>query len=174
MMLPPASVTRRHQRPGALAEAVYSPCLRWRYALTLTWDVAASRLLMILLNPSTATEVQNDPTIARCEARARALNHGALRVVNLFAFRATDPAALRQQADPVGPQNDAVLQDSLSWADQVLCGWGLHGAYLGRGAQVADSLRAMGQTCWHLGLTKAGAPRHPLYVGYARLPQRWF
>ena len=65
-----------------------------------------------MLNPSTATEVQNDPTVERCERRARALGFGAFRVTNIFAFRATDPKVMRAEADPVGPANDAAIRDS--------------------------------------------------------------
>jgi hypothetical protein len=69
-----------------------------------------------MLNPSTATEVQNDPTVERCERRARALGFGAFRVLNIFAWRATDPRDMRAAADPVGPENDAAILDSLPWA----------------------------------------------------------
>lgn len=165
-------IRRNHRQNETASEALYSDCNAYRYALTREWG-AGPRLAYVLLNPSTATETQNDPTVERCERRARALGYGGFRVVNLFAFRATDPRDLRRAADPVGPENDAALAEAMLWADMILCGWGAHGAHLGRGAVVATMLRASGKPLAHLGLTKAGAPRHPLYIGYATQPQIW-
>ena len=84
-------ITRTHLKGDADSVAVYSPCERYRYLLTRVWDGAGPRALFVMLNPSTATEFQNDPTVERCERRARALGFGAFRVANIFAFRATDP-----------------------------------------------------------------------------------
>ena len=105
--------------------------------------------------------------------RARGLGYGGFRVVNLFAWRATDPRALRAVADPIGPDNDAALDAGALWADDVLCGWGGHGGLLGRDARVAALLRASGRPLFHLGLTGAGQPKHPLYIGYAQAPVLW-
>ncbi len=166
-------ITRHHSNGGTVSSAVYSACERYRYLLTRVWDDTGSRALFIMLNPSTATELANDPTVERCERRARALGYGAFRVCNIFAYRATDPREMRAVPDPVGPENDAAILDSLDWADRVICAWGTHGAHLDRGPEVARKLRAAGATLWHLGLSKAGHPRHPLYIGYAVQPQRW-
>ncbi|TRW96069.1 DUF1643 domain-containing protein [Paracoccus sp. M683] len=130
-------------------------------------------LLYVMLNPSTATEVQNDPTIERCERRARALGFSGLGVVNLFAFRATRPADLKRAADPIGPLNDAAIRTAARRADQILCAWGVHGQHLCRDARVRAILRGQDRPMLHLGLTNAGAPRHPLYVPYARPLQPW-
>lgn len=165
-------IIRAHQKGDAASEAVYSDCEAYRYALTRAWG-AGPKALFVLLNPSTATEVQNDPTVERCERRARALGFGAFRVVNIFAYRATDPRALRTARDPVGPGNDTALVDAVAWADQILCGWGGHGAHLGRGLAVEAVLRKTGVPLFHLGLTKDGQPKHPLYIGYAIPPQLW-
>lgn len=165
-------IRRAHQKGDAASVAVYSECESYRYALTRDWG-AGRRLAVVMLNPSTATETANDPTVERCERRARALGYGGFRVVNLFALRATDPRRLRAVADPVGPQNDAALQAAAEWADDILCGWGGHGALMGRDAEVAALLRATGRPLWHLGLTLAGQPKHPLYIGYAQAPMRW-
>ncbi|NCM96838.1 MAG: hypothetical protein AUK60_05215 [Rhodobacteraceae bacterium CG2_30_10_405] len=166
-------ISRSHQKADAASVAVYSPCERYRYLLTRTWDTARPKLLFTMLNPSTATEVQNDPTVERCERRARALGFGAFRVTNIFAFRATDPRVMRAEANPVGPGNDQALIESALWADQVICAWGGHGAHLGRGRQVETLLRATGCPLHHLGLTRDGQPRHPLYLAYATQPQLW-
>jgi len=166
-------ITRSHSADGTASSAVYSPCGTFRYLLTREWDAAAPRLLFVMLNPSTASELRNDPTVARCEARARALRQGAFRVVNLFAFRATDPRALRTAADPIGPDNDRMLTASALWADAVICAWGNHGALQGRAAKAEVLLRASGKPIWHLGLTMAGQPRHPLYVRSDCAPAPW-
>lgn len=165
-------IRRTHQKGDAASEAVYSACETYRYALTREW-AAGSRLLWVMLNPSTASESTNDPTVERCERRARALGFGGFRVVNLFALRATDPRALRAAADPVGPDNDTALSDGVIWADAVLCGWGGHGALHGRNRTVCTQLQQAGKPLWHLGLTQAGQPKHPLYIGYAVQPTVW-
>ncbi len=167
------TLTRAHQKGDAASSAVYSECEHFRYLLTREWQAGARRALFVMLNPSTATETQNDPTVERCERRARALGFGAFRVCNIFAYRATDPRVMRAAADPVGPLNDTAITGSVAWADQVICAWGTHGAHLGRGPQVEGLLRAAGAALWHLGLTKDGHPTHPLYISYDRQPQIW-
>jgi hypothetical protein len=169
-----ASLVMRQFRKGdAESVAIYSPCAHYRYELTRVWDVAGQKALFVMLNPSTATEIQNDPTVERCERRARALGFGAFRVTNIFAWRATDPKVMRAQADPVGPGNDAAIAAGADWADRIICAWGSNGVHLARGAAVAHLLRGTGLPLWHLGLTKAGAPKHPLYIGYDRQPELW-
>jgi hypothetical protein len=166
-------LTRTHQKGDAASTAVYSPCERYRYLLTRVWKPAGRRVLFVMLNPSTATEVQNDPTVERCERRARTLGFGAFRVTNIFAFRATDPKVMRAEIDPVGPGNDAAIAESATWADAIVCAWGTHGAHLDRGAEVERLLRATGLPLQHLGLSKQGHPKHPLYIGYSRQPEPW-
>lgn len=167
-------ITRDFQKGDALSTATYSDCERYRYQLTRVWEPAGRKALFIMLNPSTATEVQNDPTVERCERRARTLGFGAFRVTNIFAWRDTDPRNMRAALDPVGPANDATIQESCPWADQIVCGWGTHGAHLDRGSQVELMLRNTGLPIHHLGLTKDGHPKHPLYIAYAQQPQLWF
>lgn len=165
-------ISRSFVKGDAPSVAVYSDCERYRYMLTREWG-PGGRILFVMLNPSTATEAQNDPTVERCERRARALGHGGFRVVNIFAWRDTDPRALRAVADPVGPGNDAAIRAGAVWADTIVCAWGAHGAHLGRGPAVERLLRGTGRALHHLGMTKAGAPRHPLYVAYAQRPVPW-
>jgi len=166
-------ITRTHVKDDAPSVAVYSDCERYRYLLTRTWDPSGRKALFVMLNPSTATELQNDPTVERCERRARALGFGAFRVTNIFAWRDTDPKAMRAAADPIGPENDTALSQSAPWADQIIAAWGTHGAHLNRGPAVEGLLRASGQPLYHLGLSKAGHPKHPLYISYTQQPQLW-
>ncbi|SFR55734.1 hypothetical protein SAMN04488005_2864 [Yoonia tamlensis] len=166
-------ITRTHNTPQAQSSAVYSDCDSYRYALTRCWDAAGKRVLFVMLNPSKATEIHNDPTVERCERRARTLGFGAFRVVNIFAWRDTDPQQMRKAAEPVGPDNDRILRDAAVWADQIIAAWGTHGAYLNRGPQTADLLWQTGKPVFHLGLTKHGHPKHPLYIRYAQRPEPW-
>lgn len=166
-------ITRDFTRGETVSSAVYSDCERYRYALTRTWDAASDKVLFIMLNPSKATEMQNDPTVERCERRARTLEYGAFRVANIFGLRETDPKKLRADAHPIGPDNDAEVARACHWADVIIAGWGTHGAYLGRGAEMLAVLRRAGQPLFHLGLTKDGHPRHPLYIAYRQQPELW-
>ncbi|MEM9318621.1 MAG: DUF1643 domain-containing protein [Pseudomonadota bacterium] len=166
-------IERSFQKGDAASVAIYSACERYRYMLTRVWDLEGQKALFIMLNPSTATEAQNDPTVERCERRARALGFGAFRVLNIFAWRDTDPKAMRAATDPVGPANDEAITDSLDWADQVICAWGTHGAHLDRGKAVEALLRTSNRPLYHLGLSKEGHPKHPLYIGYKVTPMLW-
>lgn len=166
-------ITRSHLKGDAQSTAVYSDCESYRYMLTRTWDPGGDKALFIMLNPSTATEVQNDPTVERCERRARALGFGAFRVTNIFAWRDTDPKKMRAAVDPVGPENDTAIADSCLWADRIIAAWGTHGEHLDRGTKVESLLRDTGLPVYHLGLSKAGHPKHPLYIAYAQQPALW-
>lgn len=166
-------ITRTHTKGDAPSTAVYSDCENYRYMLTRTWEPEGKKALFIMLNPSTATEVQNDPTVERCERRARALGFGAFRVTNIFAWRDTDPKAMRAAQDPVGPENDRLIAESCPWADQIICAWGAHGDHLERGKAMEEVLRATNLPLYHLGLTKAGHPKHPLYISYKKQPELW-
>ena len=166
-------ITRRHQKGDAASRAVYSECERFRYSLNRIWDAGGKHANFVMLNPSTATEVQNDPTVERCERRARALGFGQFTVTNIFAYRATDPKEMRAQSDPIGAGNDAAILDAARAADQVICAWGTHGAHLSRGRAVEKALRGLEKPLFHLGLSQAGHPKHPLYIAYAETPRLW-
>lgn len=166
-------ITRTHTKGDAPSTAVYSDCEKYRYSLGRVWNAEGTRVLFVMLNPSTATEVQNDPTIERCERRARVLGYGGFRVTNIFAWRATDPRNMRVASDPIGPENDRILIESTKWADHIIAAWGTHGAYLDRGSAVADMLCQQGKALFHLGLSKAGHPKHPLYLPYSQQPVPW-
>ena len=141
--------------------AVLSPCGRYRYSLTRTWPTGRGTVLFIMLNPSTADAETNDPTIRRCIAFARRWGFRRLDVGNLFAWRATDSRELRTVSDPVGPENDRRLMHLSKCADVTIVAWGAHGAYRNRDLDVLALLTGKVE---HLGLTKLGHPRHPLYL----------
>ena len=122
-------------------------------------------VVFIMLNPSTATAEQDDATIRRCIGFARSWpGYGKLTVLNLFAFRATRPKALKLSADPIGKLNNDAIYIHTDQADLIVCAWGVHGALYDRGEQVVKGLQARGLELHCLGLTKDGHPRHPLYV----------
>jgi hypothetical protein len=166
-------ITRSHTKGDANSIAIYSDCERYRYALTRVWKFEASRLVFVMLNPSTATEVQNDPTVERCERRARTLGFGSLQVTNIFAWRDTDPKKMRTAKDPIGPDNDKTIMEACSWGDQIIAAWGTHGAHLNRGVQVKQILRSSDKPVFHLGISKGGHPKHPLYIAYSQKPEKW-
>ena len=169
----PDLIRRNHAAAdGTLSCAVYSRCEAYRYRLDRQWS-DAGHVTWIMLNPSTATEAANDPTIARCETRARAGGFGGLRIVNLFAFRATAPADLKRHPAAVGSGNDAHLIAACGGAAQVIAGWGIHGTHHDRADVVRRMLRDSGVQIHTLGLTQHGYPRHPLYVAYATQPEPW-
>ncbi len=165
-------IRRDHISDGVTSQALYSACGSYRHALHRRWGPGPV-LGWVMLNPSTATEAQDDPTIARCTARARAMGCGGLAIGNLFALRATDPRQLRRVADPCGAGADAALLAAMAGVGLLICGWGNHGHLQGRDLAVTTALRKAGHQLHHLGLTRSGAPRHPLYLGYAVLPQPW-
>lgn len=166
-------ITRSHTKGDAPSTAVYSDCETYRYSLTRIWDPDGQKVMFVMLNPSTATEVQNDPTIERCERRARTLGFGGFRATNIFAIRATDPRVMRAAKDPEGPENEAAILSGAEWADQIICAWGTHGAHRDQGPCIENALRATGQPLFHLGLSKHGHPKHPLYIAYSQQPQPW-
>ena len=166
-------ITRRHDDGTRASEAVYSPCEKYRYSLTRVWDEGAPKLLYLMLNPSKATELVNDPTIERCERRARALGYGGFRVCNLFALRETDPARLKRARRPEGPENSAQIAEALEWCDAVLCAWGVHGSHREQDAKIIALLCDTSKPLYSLGQTKDGHPRHPLYISYQTAPTPW-
>ncbi|MCC5810579.1 MAG: DUF1643 domain-containing protein [Ectothiorhodospiraceae bacterium] len=122
--------------------------------------------MIIGLNPSTADETVNDPTITRCINFARSWGYGGVCVANLFAYKATYPRDLKSAEDPVGRRNDAWLRKLAADAGVVVAAWGNDGAHLGRSRQV----RAMIPDMYCLRMNRSGEPAHPLYLKAALRP----
>lgn len=153
---------------GGIAAAVFdSPARIYRYLLTRIWDPTVPPAVFVMLNPSTADALEDDPTIRRLAGAngfARRMGAGGLVVVNLFALCSTDPRVLRHHPDPVGRLNDVFIRQATDQATTVVAAWGAAGVEHGRGARVADTLRRRSHVLRCLGQTSTGQPRHPLYL----------
>lgn len=141
------------------------PSSAYRYVLGRWLDrsanVAARRVLFCMLNPSTADARILDPTVRRCVQFSLSWGFGTMVVVNLFAFRSTDPGALAKSADPVGVENDSMIKCEAEEADLVVAAWGSHPIAVERSKRV---LSLLGKSVMCLGTTIAGQPKHPLYI----------
>ncbi|OHE90058.1 MAG: hypothetical protein A2213_00065, partial [Lysobacterales bacterium RIFOXYA1_FULL_68_6] len=144
--------------------AELSPCGLYRYTLRRTWDRSVSAVVFVGLNPSTADAERDDPTLRRCVSFARAWGYGGVVMVNLFAFRATDPKDMKRARDPVGVFNDGYISEQAQAAGCVVAVWGAGGRHLNRDLAVMRLLRACGVKPLCLGTTNDGSPRHPLYL----------
>ena len=175
MQLPTATASYRSDMSDLLTEtgAKFSDCKRYRYRLWRYWNRTKPALCFLMLNPSTADDLSNDPTVERCQRRAQSMGFGGLEVANIFAFRSTDPWLLYSIADPVGPGNDQAILDACADAGMVICGWGDHGKLNGRGDAVRNLLSKAGITTHALKQNSSGEPKHPLYVSYKTEPMPW-
>lgn len=155
--------------------AVLSQDHRYRYAL---WRVVPQTLesamgppttcLFVMLNPSTADAFHDDPTIRRCVDFAERWGCGLLAVANLFALRSPDPAKMGMVEDPVGPENDHWIRQLGHESSFTVVAWGAHPFIEDRAERVLGLLEG---DVHHLGLTKDGFPRHPLYVAASTEPE---
>ena len=138
---------------------------RYRYSLWRIWNREWPGVLFVMLNPSTANALEDDPTIRRCIGFAINWGFGSLEVVNLFAWRSSNPRSLIQVADPVGPKNDEYIDMACDRNRQRVAAWGAASRLLGRAETVLEMIRRYGDV-WCLGKTCSGQPRHPLFVKY--------
>lgn len=147
--------------------AVISTCGKYRYRLGRPIEEAADRrldgcVLWVMLNPSTADAVKNDNTIRRCISFTRSWGYSEFTVGNLYAWRSSDPAALREADDPIGPENLEHLRDMASRASLIVAAWGAH-AERAQSDAIAAMLSTFGHV-WCLGISKRGMPLHPLML----------
>lgn len=149
-----------------------SPCGQYRYALTRKWGYVSRAVCWVMLNPSTADHAQDDATIRRVVRFSIDWGFHELVVVNLFALRSRNPAALRGDRDrAVGPNNDDMIRSAVLASSTVVCAWGVHGHLYGRDHEVRRLIQSTGIVPNALSLTKDGAPGHPLYVPKSTKPQ---
>jgi hypothetical protein len=149
--------------------AYFSRCRKYRYLLGRTWDQRRHAVLFLGLNPSTADEKNNDPTVRRCIRFAKDWGFGTLLLANLFALRSTNPIELYNHKDPVGCSNDDILTLISASAKEVVFAWGTKGGFMDRD-QIIKKIYP-NASC--LGVTKGGHPKHPLYIA-ASTPLKQF
>ncbi|BDI33432.1 hypothetical protein CCAX7_54830 [Capsulimonas corticalis] len=153
-----------NEHPAEQSSAELSECRQYRYVLRRVWDASKAPVMFIGLNPSTADETEDDATICKCRAYAKRWGFGGLFMVNVFAFRARHPEAMKGAADPIGPINDEVLLSQAALAGMIIAAWGAHGAHRNGAHRVQTLLTSNGYRLHYLDLTKDGEPRHPLYL----------
>lgn len=152
---------------GVEKKATISECGRYRYDLWRTWGVGP-HVTFIMLNPSTADHEQDDPTIRKCIKFAKQWGFSGLVVVNLFAYRATDPKDLWKAEDPIGPLNDLYIE-SHAFCGVTVAGWGAKPKVKARADEVCGRLKNLRT----IRLTKDGYPEHPLFLPSDLQPFPW-
>jgi len=150
-------------------KAIISPCQSYRYLLQR--GDGTSNCVVVMLNPSTADDVADDPTIRKLNRFTRDWGYASYSVVNCYAFRSTDPAALASAADPVGPDNDFYL-DLMARKRFIVAAWG-NDARPQRVQQVVSALTRYGNNLYCFGTNTNGSPKHPLYLPYDTVLKLW-
>ena len=148
---------------GHEGSAVISPCGKYRYSLDREWGIGGSgKCVWVMLNPSTADAQTDDPTVRKCIKFSRKWGFASLRIVNLFAFRATSPADMKTARHAGWQENSEHIHQALRVAKRIVVAWGNHGHFLDAGQ---DFLRTnLDETFYCLDVNKSGHPKHPLYV----------
>lgn len=158
-------------------DATVSNCGKYRYDLQRWWGepllTVEKACVFVMLNPSTADGTKDDPTIGRCVGFADAWGYKRLVVLNLFAFRATEPREMFKSDDPVGPLSEFYYGLHLANAGLTVAAWGAHGEFRKRAKVVRETFTRYGFPLHHLGLTQMGHPKHPLYLKADTKPEPW-
>lgn len=154
-----------------ISDAVFSECLLFRYSLRRIWG-EGPRLMVVMLNPSTADANKNDPTITRVIERAKRQGFAGVIVCNLYAFRATKPVNLEyrwaRMHEIIGKGNDQAIRETMHECSTALVAWGSHKLCAKRDRAVLEILYERFGFVYMLEATKMGFPKHPLHVAYAR------
>jgi hypothetical protein len=174
---------------SAQGGADLSECSRYRYRLWRDgWSEDDRACLFVMLNPSTADAMTDDPTIRKCVGFCKRWGFGRLFVVNLFAYRSTSPDGLlnpggfHEDADEeawtaVGPDNDAFVTAECAAANRIVLAWGSHRPVRElirwRVAALREIINRCSDKVVTLGFCKDGSPRHPLMLAYATEPQKY-
>lgn len=165
--------------PGQSRAATFSPCRIWRYTLHREWADGQS-VAFLMFNPSTADDMQDDPTIRKCIGFAKRWGYGRLVILNLFGIRGTDPRIVARVDDPVGPMNDYHIVNALKGCREVICAWGCGGHMKGelqkRPGYVMNLIEEhrFSTPIRCLGYSEDGSPRHPLMLAYTTEREQYF
>jgi len=146
--------------------AILSEDRKYRYVLSRIWNESKPIIMIIGLNPSTANETKNDPTVAKCINFAKSWDYGGVYMLNLFAFRATLPQDMFGEKEPIGNENDHYIDKYSKLSEKIVCAWGNHGSYKNRGKEILSKLDKL----YYLKLNKTGEPAHPLYLKRNLIP----
>lgn len=147
-------------------DAILSEDRKYRYVLSRIWDESKSMVMIIGLNPSTADETIDDPTIVRCIDFAKNWGYGGIYMLNLFAFRATLPKDMFSTENPIGDENDKFIEKYSKLSDKVICAWGNDGKYKNRSEKVLSKI----ENKYYLKLNQTNEPAHPLYLRKDLIP----
>lgn len=156
--------------------AVISSCEKYRYKLWRIWDRSLPSVLFIMLNPSTADDVENDRTITRCINFAKSWGFGSLYVGNLFAFRSKKPKDLYTISDPIGPENLNHLSEMVKATDMIILAYG-NGNVVKKLSSDKSMLHLLqlsffNQEFWCIDKSKDNIPCHPLYLKKTLVPEK--
>ncbi len=141
-------------------DAILSKNRKYRYVLSRIWDESKPTVMIIGLNPSTADETENDPTIIKCIDFAKSWGYGGVYMLNLFGFRATKPKDMFNTDEPIGQDNDKYIEEYSKICDKVICAWGNDGSYKNRSKDILSKI----ENTYYLKLNQTGEPAHPLYL----------
>lgn len=158
-------------------EALMSDNRNYRYELTRVWKPKKPKILFIGLNPSTADETADDPTIRKLTTFAKKWGYGGFVIINVFALRSTNWRNLLHTLDPIGPSNEMTLK---SWAYlckvrgmKVVFMWGRNAIRVNQiwVKKVKQLFRENEVECFELTLNKS--PKHPLFLSANTKPIKW-
>lgn len=153
-----------------IKNAIIDDTGKYRYLLTRTWDENLPPAVFVMLNPSTANAEEDDPTIRRCVNFAKKWDLGGIKVVNVFAYRATNPKELFKVKEPIGIENEKYIREAVINAGIIILAWGSSCTKLKSGyRKVKEILKDYETHC--LGITKDGFPKHPLYLKGTTMPK---
>ena len=143
---------------------------RYRYRLWRTVGPGARSVTWVMLNPSTADASQDDPTIRKCKEFTRRWGFDRMEVVNLFAWRATNPKELPKVDEPIGLENNETILARALASEWVIAAWGSDKFAVQRARTVTRMLTGAGVHLRCLRKSKDGHPYHPLYLPYGSMP----
>ena len=167
-------IIRQHKTLFQQSVAHFSACEKFRYWLRRDWDLTKAPISFLMLNPSTADEMVNDPTIERCQRRAITMGYGSMIIVNLFPFRMTDSKLLNSVDNLLSEsaEADEAILRAVALSEMTVCGWGKHPLAAPRAQHIMALIKQknLQQKVMCLQLNTDNSPQHPLYIGYAKQP----
>ncbi|SFV56482.1 hypothetical protein MNB_SV-14-19 [hydrothermal vent metagenome] len=152
-----------------IKNTILSKDRKYRYFLSRVWDKTKPMVMIIGLNPSTADETEDDPTTERCISFSKSWGYGGVYMLNLFAFRSTQPKDMFNELNPIGLKNDDYIKIYSKKVDIIICAWGNNGGYKNRSQYIREEF----DNLFYIKLNQTGEPSHPLYLKSDLLPKKW-